>query len=146
MPSAILDLWPPDLFPAPATHPRPPVALLRQQGRALGARTHNFVLCEVETESNAEGTIFTHKLVLVAPFLRYRAPLLVLSHGLQPYPADLLNTHLTGLNQQTWQRQVKDEQELQEGLREFFAQDRVKEVIRIVSNMSNDIALPEYEE
>jgi hypothetical protein len=140
MPTTIPDLWPSDLFTAPTTTP---VAVLRQQGETLGARTHNFVLCEVDTESNAEGTVFTHRLMLVAPFLRYRAPILMLNHGLQPYPAELQNTHLTGLNQETWNRKVSNEEELREKLREFFNQDRVKEIIRAVINMSNDVVSSE---
>ncbi|MBN9120064.1 MAG: hypothetical protein J0I06_13020 [Planctomycetes bacterium] len=141
MSATIPDLWPQDLFTTPTVTP---VAVLRQQGETLGARTHNFVRCEVDTESNADGTIFTHKLMLVAPFLRYRAPLLMLHHKLQPYPATLENTPLTGRVLQAWHRAVNNEQELREALREYFNQDRVKEIIRAVNNMSNDAVSEPY--
>ena len=94
MPTALApDLWPTDLLSPPLAPT--PIAVLKQQGKALGARTHNFVYGEVETEPNPQGTTFAHKLVLVAPFIRYRRPLLYVNHGLHPYPATVVETDLT---------------------------------------------------
>lgn len=140
MPTTLVtDLWPTDLFGAPSTPT--PVAVLRQQGEALGARTHNFVLGEVDTESNPQGTVFTHKLMLVAPFLRYRKPMLYVHHDLQPFPAEVYEGELTRpQNQEQWRQTVSNEQELQDRLREFFNEPRVKEVLRTVFNLSNDVA------
>ena len=140
MPTAIPDLWPPDVFvPAAVT----PIAILRQQGESLGDHTHNFVHGEVETTSDDEGKRFTHTLYLVAPFLRYRKPLLRVTGGLQPYPATAVETDLTKHGDRYWSAQAITELELQERIREFFNQDRVKEVLRAVINMSNDVVPPE---
>ena len=143
MPTALIpDLWPSDLLPPPTTPT--PIAILKQQGEALGARTHNFVFGEVETEPNPEGTAFTHKLMLAAPFIRYRKPMLYVHHGLQPFPAEVYEGQLTLLeNQQQWRRKVNNEGELQDRLREFFNELRVKEILRAVFNLSNDVAPPD---
>lgn len=143
MPTAsTLDLWPDDIFGAPAAST--PIAVLRQQGEALGARTHNFVHGEVQTSDAGDGKQFTHFFFLVAPFLRYRRALLKVTHALQPYPATVLETELTKQpDQNYWSRDVKNEQELQERLREFFNEPRVKEILRSVINLSNDVVPPE---
>jgi hypothetical protein len=142
MPAAIPDLWPDDIFATPA--PATPIAVLREQGEALGSRTHNFVHGDVETHGASDGKGFTHFFSLVAPFLRYRKALLKVTHGLQPYPATVTETELTKQpDQNYWSRDVKDGQELQDRLREFFNEPRVKEIVRSVINLSNDIAPPD---
>lgn len=139
------DLWPSDLFTAPA--PPTPIAVLKQQGKALGARTHNFVFGEVETQPDTEGTSFVHSLMLVAPFLRYRKPMLAVEHGTQPYPATVTETDLTRhpATGEYWSHTVNNVQELQERLREFFDIPRTKEILRTVFNLSNDVAPPDGE-
>lgn len=139
------DLWPTDLFGSlPATAPTP-ITILKQQGRALGAHTHNFVYGEVETSTSDDGKRFSHALCLVAPFLRYRKPLLSVNHGLQPYPANVIESSLTKKDASYWTKQVGNEQELQDALREFFNEPRVKEVLRSVIDLSNDVAPPDGE-
>ena len=85
MNSVIPDLWPAIDEP---TLP-PPVAILRQQGIALGQRTANLVYGEVKTISYPEQGAFTHVLWVVAPFLGFRTPILVASHKLDLYPVEV---------------------------------------------------------
>jgi hypothetical protein len=142
MPTTIPDLWPPDVFvPAVVT----PIAVLRQQGEALGSRTHNFVHGEVETTARDGGKRFTHTFYLSAPLLRYRVPLLnVEQQQLQPYPVQVVETDLTKRpDLGYWNHAVTNEAEFQDRLREFFNEPRVKEVVRAVLNMSNDVVPPE---
>jgi hypothetical protein len=140
--SPTTDLWPSDLFGAPMTPT--PLTVLREQGKALGSNTHNFVLGEVETHPDGDGRRFVHFFWLVAPFLRYRSALLKVIHGLQPYPATVVETELTKVaDQNFWNHEVKDEQELKDSLREFFNEPRVKELVRSVINLSNNVAPPE---
>lgn len=132
------DLWPEDIFTTPSATP---IAILRQQGEALGARTHNFVHGEVETNSDPNGRAFEHVLYLTAPLLRYRKKLLSVWQAQPlPYPATVVEGDLTkSKEEQYWSAPVKNEQELQERLREFFNEPRVKEILRSVINMSNDV-------
>jgi hypothetical protein len=140
--ASMLDLWPDDLVGGPA--PSSPIGVLRQQGEALGARTHNFVHGEVETSGSDDGKQFVHFFWLVAPFLRYRRALLRVTQGLQPYPAMVFETELTKLpDQSEWSREVNNEQELQTRLREFFNEPRVKQLVRTVINLSNDVVPPD---
>jgi hypothetical protein len=133
------DLWPPDLLGG--EHTPTPIGILRQQGEALGARTHNFVLGEVETSPDSNGTMFTHSLMLVAPFLRYRKPLLKVYHAVLPFPAEVVEGDLTRTSdKEPWRQKVNDENELRDRLQEFFNEARVKTLIRSVINMSNDVA------
>ncbi|MCI0704939.1 MAG: hypothetical protein L0241_28090 [Planctomycetia bacterium] len=143
MPTApMLDLWPDDLVGGPV--PSSPIGVLRQQGEALGARTHNFVHGEVQTSDSGDGKRFTHFLMLVAPFLRLRRALLKVTQGLEPYPATVVETELTKEpNQNEWSRDVNNERELQDCLREFFNEPRVKQFVRTVINLSNDVVGPE---
>ncbi len=142
MTNTIPDLWPPAVFtPAVAT----PIAILRRQGEALGEHTQNFVFGEVvtlpETHSADQVMGFNHFFKLVAPLIRYEQALLKVAHKLQPYPATLVETGIPKpANQQDWSKRVNNEQELQDALREFFAQPRVIEIVQAVINLSNDVA------
>jgi hypothetical protein len=142
MATAIPDLWPADIFTAPQATP---IAVLRQQGEALGARTHNFVHGELETTPRDGGKAFTHTFHISAPLLRYRVPLLnVEQRQLQPYPVSVAETDLTKIpDQGYWNRVAQNESELQDCLREFFNEPRVKEIVRAVISMSNDVVPPE---
>jgi hypothetical protein len=137
MPSTeIPDLWPTDLTgPAIFT----PVVILRRQGEALGARTHNLVRGEVETRPTSNGTMFEHSFVLVAPLIRYRFPLLKVSHKVGGYPATLVETDLTR-NQPTdnyWSAVVGDKAQLEVQLNSFFSQANVKAIIRSLIDQSS---------
>ncbi|MBP3956816.1 hypothetical protein J8F10_16200 [Gemmata sp. G18] len=142
MPTIVPDLWPADIFTMPSSTP---IAVLRQQGEALGAHTHNFVHGEVETTSTLDGKQFAHTLYLSAPLLRYRKPLIRVDQPQpQPYPATIVETDLTKQHDKNyWSSPVRDEQELQDRLREFFNELRVKEILRAVFNLSNDVAPPD---
>ena len=139
MPTTTRDLWPADIFTTPTVTP---IAVLREQGEILGSHTQNFVHGEVETTTLKDGRKFTHTLYLLAPLLRYREPLLrVDQHQTQPYPATVVETNLTKqADQGHWSREVNNEVELRESLREFLSEPRVKEVLRSVINLSNDVA------
>jgi hypothetical protein len=131
----IPDLWPADLTgPAKLT----PVVILRRQGEALASRTHNLVRGEVETRPFNDGKGFEHNLVLVAPFLRFRFPLLRVSHRVSGYPATLAETDLTkpdGVGGY-WNAIANNEDEMQQRLQAFFNQEKVKAVIRSLLDQS----------
>ncbi len=86
MTPVIPDLWPKGLGESAIT---PPIAILRQQGIALGQRTANLVYGEVKTQSFPEHGAFTHVLWVVAPFLGFRTPVLVAHHKLDLYPVQV---------------------------------------------------------
>jgi hypothetical protein len=127
-----------------ATPVATPIAVLRKQGEALGAHTQNFVHGEVET-SSPEGTRFIHTLYISAPLLRYKHPLLNISQN-QPqfYPVILRETELTKEpGKPSWGVGAANAQELQDRIREFFNEARVKELLRTLISLSNDVAPPE---
>jgi len=138
MATSIPDLWPPDIFTTPAPTP---IAVLRRQGEALGAHTQNLVHGEVETTTNPDGKSFTHTLYLSAPLLRYRRPLLNVDQTQpQAYPAIVWEADLTRPPNDRWSREVANEEELQACIQEFLNEPRVKNILRSVINMSNDVA------
>ncbi len=144
MSTPIPDLWPSDLVGPPTTTP---VAILRRQGDALGTHTQNFVLGEVETRPIVNGTQFEHNFVIQAPFLRFRFPLLRVTHGVNPYPLSMVETDLTksqAPSSQFWHREAKTELEFQDQLREFFALSAVKSLIGSLIAQSNEIAPDEH--
>jgi hypothetical protein len=147
MPANVRDLWPADIFVAPRATPITPIAVLRQQGEALGAHTHNFVHGEVETTTLADGKQFEHTLFLSAPLLRFRKPLIRVSQAQpEPYPVTVVETELTKQpDQNYWSRKVANEAELQDRLGEFFNEPRVKVILRSLIDMSNDVVPPENE-
>ncbi|HUR54352.1 MAG TPA: hypothetical protein VMZ71_09485, partial [Gemmataceae bacterium] len=132
------DLWPSDLV-GEAT--LTPVAILRRQGEALGGRTSNFVYGEVESRPVASGAGFEHTLVLIAPFLRFRFPLVNVSHGIALYPVQVAETDLTkptAPGSRYWSESASTEAELRAVLQKFFEQERVKTVIRSLILQSNE--------
>lgn len=135
----IPDLWPDDLSGDPT---RTPVAILRRQGEALGTRTQNFVLGEVESRPFNNGTQFEHSFVLEAPFLRFRFPLLRVTHGPGLFPATVVETDLTKPTTEGgfWSLVANDEQELIDIIRQFFNFDRVKTMVRSLISQSSEIA------
>ena len=134
----IPDLWPDDLNGDAA---RTPIAILRRQGEALGTRTQNFVYGEVESRPFDNGKQFEHVLVIQAPFLRFRFPLLRITHGLALFPTKVAETDLT--KDQTsayWNVTVNTEAELIEAIRTFFNLNSVKTLIRSLISQSTEIA------
>src|SRR5947209_11282140 len=99
MVTAIPDLWPAVIEPSPVLTP---VVILRQQGVNLGAKTHNIAFGDVETrpvpppadvprQDPAAPADMRHTLVISAPLINYRVPLLAVRHGLDPYPASVVS-------------------------------------------------------
>jgi hypothetical protein len=139
MQQPIPDLWPDDLS---GDASRTPVALLRRQAEALGTRTSNFVYGEVESRPANNGKQFEHVLVVQAPFLRFRFPLLRVTHGLALFPATVVETDLTKGQEpeKYWNATATTEEELIEAIRTFFNSDRVKTLIRSLVSQSTEIA------
>lgn len=134
----IPDLWPEDLE-GPATIT--PEAILRRQAEALGSRTHNFVSASVESRSTSNGKSFEHNLIPEAPFLRFRFPLVRITHGPALFPVQIAETDLTkGPNPDSsyWNLKAEDEQQLLEAIKSFFNLDRVKALIRSLISQSNE--------
>ena len=137
--TTIPDLWPSDLSGPPTLTP---VAILRRQGEALGARTRNFVYGEVETRPIKNGTSFEHQFMVAAPFLRFRYPLFRVTHGITPFPAVFAESDLAksqGPAGVEWVAEVNNEEEFQSKLQEFLNRERVKAAIRSLIAQSGDI-------
>jgi len=88
MANAIPDLWP-DIEQSNVV---PPLAILREQAAALGAKTGHLLEGRVQTRTD-EGGNFVHSFYVVAPTLdNYTYRLFSISHGADPYPITLPNT------------------------------------------------------
>ncbi len=137
------DLWPDDL--APLTPEPTPAAILRQQGRLLGQKTGNAVYGEVRSEQDGNGPSevrpnkFTHSFQLTSGYLRYSRPILYVQHGLQPYPADVISVKPDGSGNHILKVSVQTAKELESRLREAFALDEVKEIIRSLVAQAQDV-------
>ena len=137
------DLWPDDLVPLT---PEPtPAAILRQQGQLLGQKTGNAVYGEVRSEQDGKGPSenrpnkFTHTFVLTSGYLRYARPIVYVQHGLQPYPAEVIAVKPDGSGSHIRKAAVQSAEELESQLREAFASDEVKEVIRSLVAQARDV-------
>ena len=90
--ATIPDLWPTDFQigsePSPST-------ILRQQGYILGERTHDVVYGEVESTMAGEGH-FRHTFFISAPYCKVRQFALYVTHGLKPYPAQMIVVDANG--------------------------------------------------
>src|SRR5207245_10794398 len=84
MPATVPNLWPPDFGQEETLAP---VAILRQQGSALGERTQNIVVGRVNTYGTPEG--FRHDFLLVCSPLAYSIHLFMVEHSLDFYPATI---------------------------------------------------------
>jgi hypothetical protein len=84
MPHTITSLWPVDFGEIPELTP---VAILRQQGAALGQQTQNIVVGRVYTHATADG--FRQQFVLYCSPLAYQIDLLFVDHGIDLYPASI---------------------------------------------------------
>jgi hypothetical protein len=85
MPVPVTDnLWPTDFGQEETLSP---VAILRQQGLALGERTQNIVVGRVATFGITNG--FRHILYLFCAPLAYQIELLTVEHSIDFYPAKI---------------------------------------------------------
>jgi hypothetical protein len=105
---------------------RTPVSLLREQASLLGKRT-NYLL-EARVETSAAYGDFTHRLVLVAPALSdYEYELLKIRHGIDLYPVFDAKTS----------KQMDDEDEFTEWLRERLSSPQTRRVVENLLAMAN---------
>src|SRR6266542_4185147 len=86
-----VNLWPPDF--GERTDLLTPLTILRQQGTLLGERTQNIVVGRVTTggdTARAEREVFSHSFSLYCSPLGFHTNLLVVFHGIEPYPARVI--------------------------------------------------------
>jgi hypothetical protein len=123
------NLWPEDFGTIDFV---PPVAILREQATALGARTKNIVEAEVET--TAEGGKFRHNFYVRATAAGdYRYLLLMVEQEIAPYPLRVFWS-----NEKT--TECTSEADFTEALRDIFAEEHTRRVIQ--SLISYSTALP----
>jgi hypothetical protein len=131
MPAINEDLWP-ELNLASAVTP---LSILREQATLLGKRTRGVLKGEVETWS-AGGRI-THSFNIVVPSLGgYKSTLFSVYHFPTGYPlyADMMAkaSPSGGIPIETFPKEIVDENEFRNWLRQTFHSDEVK---RIVENL-----------
>lgn len=143
--ATITDLWPDDLDPIATAEPTP-VAILRHQGQLLGQRTGNAVYGEVRSEQVGSGPSetrpneFIHTFVLTSGYVRYARALLFVRHGLKPYPATFVAFKTDGSGEHQMTSRIVGVKDLETALKETFARDDVKEVIRSLRLQSQDFS------
>ncbi len=98
-----------------------PIAVLRQQGAALGEQTKNIVVGRVQTTGDA-ATFYQTFAVYCAP-LGYQTPLFQVRHGIDLYPA------IVALPTGEDQRTANNPDELKAILKEQFARPSTKKII-----------------
>jgi hypothetical protein len=115
------NLWPIDFGEIPE---KTPVAILREQGRALGERTSNIVVGRVETERTGDEK-FAHVFTL------YCSPLGVTLHFLCVYHAvvNVYPTEIQVLGDQTPLLRAATPEEFAGHLKEIFSRDKTKKTI-----------------
>ena len=115
---------------------RTPVQILREQAAALGPKTRNLVIAEVNTSARNvfEGKTFEHYLTLVVPSLDdYRYLLLSLSHNIELYPV-----RVESLANDV-QIDVASEEQLNEVLQKILSAPKTK---NIISSLLGQISIP----
>jgi hypothetical protein len=118
MANNVPSLWPDD-FGEETT--LTPVAILREQGMALGERTQNIVLGRVLTQSDQNG--FRQVFQLYCPPLAYAVTLLYVYHDIGLYPA-----HVSVEGDPTTSV-VTTPDELKATLKNIFAREKTKKMI-----------------
>ncbi len=118
MPAVVENLWPTDFGQEQML---PPVAILRQQGAALGERTKNLVVGRVETTGNPQG--FRHQFLLFCPPLAYQVEIFNVIHSLDFYPATITQHGKEPIV-------AKDQQDFSNKLAQVFSSDEIKKIIR----------------
>jgi hypothetical protein len=119
MAETIPSLWPTDFGEPPVLTP---VAILRQQGIALGQQTQNIVVGRVST-GPSEGGFRQHFLLYCSP-LAYETELLAVDHGIELYPATI---HVTGSAGSPFV--AADPEAFAQQLKQVFASERTKRII-----------------
>jgi hypothetical protein len=114
------NLWPKDFG---VITERTPVAILREQARGLGERTDNIVVGRVQTNGASSTEIF-HQFSLYCGPLGFQMPFLVVSHGIDLYPATIAGYFGGGPA-----IPVNNEEEFTEHLKEIFSRATTKKLI-----------------
>ena len=124
MADTIQNLWPTDF---PKTDVLTPVAILRQQGAALGERTKNIVVGRVVTMPSENG--FAHTFKLYCSPLGYSRDLFVVQHDDEPlYPVKI--KYLPEPAAKGFKTLTADTpEEFSERLREIFTKDKTKNIV-----------------
>ena len=138
MATEIPNLWP-ESFGDPG--PPTPVAILRQQGLLLGQKTSNLVYGEVHSRATGPGA-FSHTFEIAAPLLAYRHPVVVVTHGVNPYPAQLSPPQVTsGPDQYRMPPKVaaNSSEEFLERLKAFFQSPETVRLLHSLVAQSVDI-------
>ena len=99
-----------------------PLAILRQQGAALGEQTKNIVIGRVTTQS--EGDTFVQRFSLYCAPLGYQTELIAVKHGIDLYPATVVVA-----NEQSLHPSANNPEELKGVLKEIFARPKIKKTI-----------------
>jgi hypothetical protein len=118
MPAVVRNLWPNDFGQEETLAP---VAILRQQGNALGERTQNIIIGRVNTHGNA--VTFLHDFILFCPPLAYQVPILRVQHQLEFYPATITPDGQEPVT-------AADPDDFSDKLAKVFASEKVKKIIR----------------
>ncbi len=116
------NLWPDDFGTIAVLSP---IAILRQQAAALGARTANIVVGRVYTQSGEiapQG--FRQVFSLYCNPLSYVTTLFYVDHGVELYPATI-----TIEGEQRPFAEAADPNDFEEKLKEVFASPRTKKII-----------------
>jgi hypothetical protein len=122
MPGTSENLWPTQFVEVAVPTP---IAILRQQGTALGEMTKNIVLGRAHTEGGSEPGGFRQVFELYCPPLGYAVPLLFVEHGIDLYPVTIRVVQeadvppLTAGNPESFRQRLK----------EVFARDKTQRMI-----------------
>jgi hypothetical protein len=118
-------LWPTDFG---NVNQETPLAILRQQGFALGQVTKNIVVGRVTTEGS--GGRFLHRFHLYCSALSYETELFTVDHGIELYPAQLV-AYTGGLR-------VGSPDELKNELKRLFATEKTRQLIATLMAQSKE--------
>ncbi len=119
MPVETASLWPVD-FDEPVL--LTPLAILRQQGAALGEQTKNIVVGRVFT--TGEGDTFAHRFSVHCAPLLFQTELIIVKHGTDLYPATVIVA-----NEQGPYPTAASPEDLMRLLKDVFAQPKTKKII-----------------
>lgn len=123
MANATVDLWPEIAVDVTIVTP---VTILKQQAALLGQKTGNLVEARISSSGNDRGEV-EHHFVLFGPILNYSYGLFSIRHDLECYPL-VLNCELLSSSPM----EIKDQQHLEEGLRDIFSHEKTLRVIQSI--------------
>ena len=137
MTATIPDVWPSEF--ATATQASP-LTILRQQAYALGQKTRNLVVGEVEsqTEPGEKGMkSFLHTFSISASLLGFQQVVLLARHAIKQYPVTVARMNANGEHQKT--TLAKDSDEFINFLREELNSPDVLDLIGSLVTQCRDV-------